>query len=76
MTSSACIAKINKKGDKGSPCLNPLCKLNSDVGEPFTSTEAQLDFKHAPIHFLHCTGKFIAFRFANRKPMNNIKKHS
>ncbi|MFS8026037.1 hypothetical protein Hanom_Chr16g01482211 [Helianthus anomalus] len=65
-TSNASIARMNRKGDKGSPCLNPLCNLNSDVGDPFTNTEAQLDFKHAPIHFLHVIGNFIALRFANK----------
>ncbi|KAJ0858799.1 hypothetical protein HanRHA438_Chr13g0605251 [Helianthus annuus] len=61
ITSKASMAKINKNGDSGSPCLNPLCNLNSDVGEPFTNTDVQLDFKLAPTHFLQSTGNFIAF---------------
>jgi len=33
-------AKRNKKGERGSPCLRPLSKENSSVGDPFTKTEA------------------------------------
>ncbi|KAJ0938157.1 hypothetical protein HanRHA438_Chr03g0149851 [Helianthus annuus] len=66
ITSSASIANMNRKGDSGSPCLSPLCSLNSDVGEPFTKTDAQLDFKHAPIHFVHRLGNFIALRLDKR----------
>ncbi|CAL5378402.1 unnamed protein product [Camellia sinensis] len=32
-------AMLNKKGERGSPCLNPFCGLNSSVGDPLTRIE-------------------------------------
>src|SRR4051812_25955745 len=33
------MAMTKRKGDKGSPCLNPLCTLNSLVALPLTNTD-------------------------------------
>ncbi|KAM0045106.1 hypothetical protein Hdeb2414_s0009g00300301 [Helianthus debilis subsp. tardiflorus] len=65
-TSKASIARIKGNGDSGSPCHRPICNLNSDVGDPLTRTDAQLDFKHAPIHFVQWLGNFIAFKLESR----------
>ncbi|KAJ0522107.1 hypothetical protein HanIR_Chr10g0478761 [Helianthus annuus] len=66
MTSKASNAKIKRKGDSRSPWRNPRDNLNSSVGDLFTKTDALLDLRLAPIHFLHKRGKFIAFRLESR----------
>ena len=40
MTFNPSTAIKNRKGEKGSPCLNPRSNLNSYVGLPLTRTEA------------------------------------
>ncbi|MCI87351.1 hypothetical protein A2U01_0108634, partial [Trifolium medium] len=62
----ACINTFNalavngkRKGESGSPCLNPLSKENSSVELPLTRTEVAAVQTHSFIHFLHRTGKAI-----------------
>ncbi|KAL4583335.1 hypothetical protein LXL04_007905 [Taraxacum kok-saghyz] len=44
---------MKRKGDSGSPCLNPLSIANSFVGDPLTSTDALAEPKQPLIHILH-----------------------
>lgn len=51
------IAKRNKKGERGSPCLNPRLRKNSPQGLSFTKTEAEADSMHPLIHNLYQSQK-------------------
>ena len=57
---------MNRKGERGSPCLNPLDAENVAEGEPFTIIEKKVIETKLPIHFtqscLKLTAKRIAFR--------------
>ncbi|KAM7468195.1 hypothetical protein LguiB_015757 [Lonicera macranthoides] len=46
---------MNKNGERGSPCLNPLEAPNFPLGLPLTKTEKLTDVKQPLIHFLHLT---------------------
>ncbi|KAL4571480.1 hypothetical protein LXL04_018241 [Taraxacum kok-saghyz] len=60
------ITRVKRKGDIGSPCLNPLSILNSGVGDPLTRTDIALDEKQAFIHPLQISPKFIASIISSR----------
>lgn len=46
-------AIINKNGESGSPCLNPLLTSKSYAGLPITRTDIELEKTQAFIHLLH-----------------------
>ncbi|GKB12595.1 hypothetical protein Tco_0846518 [Tanacetum coccineum] len=49
----ASTARINKKGERGSPCLRPFSILNSLVGDPLIRTKAYAESRHELIQHLH-----------------------
>ncbi|KAJ0557891.1 hypothetical protein HanIR_Chr07g0330271 [Helianthus annuus] len=49
---SASITIKKRKGDNGSPCLNPFWHWNSKVGDPFTRTEDLVEAR-IPLTHLH-----------------------
>ena len=47
---SPSIAMINKKGDKGSPCLRPLSAGKKPAGSPFIRMENLVDTEFYPLN--------------------------
>lgn len=58
---------LNKEGESGSPCLNPLSSLNSSVGAPFTSIEAFIDENNDLSQKIHLSQNPIPDRASNKK---------
>ncbi|GKD24113.1 hypothetical protein Tco_1225816 [Tanacetum coccineum] len=44
-TFKASTAKINRNGERGSPCLSPISSLNTLVGDPLIRTEANAELR-------------------------------
>lgn len=53
-------ARLNKRGDKGSPWRNPWDMLNSLKGDPFIKIDGLADERIAFIQKIHLSGNFIA----------------
>ncbi|MFS7958739.1 hypothetical protein Hanom_Chr08g00682261 [Helianthus anomalus] len=63
---STSIARMKRKGDIGSPCLNPLLYRNSVVGDPLIRTEPFPDNKHPLIQEIHFSGKAMNSKVLNK----------
>ncbi|GMP75754.1 hypothetical protein CsSME_00032733 [Camellia sinensis var. sinensis] len=62
--------KINKNGDKGSPCLRPLDAWKKSPALPFTIIAILQDDKHPQIHFLHLTPNPFLSKTKPTKPQS------
>lgn len=51
------IARTNRKGDKGSPCLTPLLRLKKLNGLPLIKIENEVVVTHCIIHYIQMLGK-------------------
>lgn len=58
---------MNRKGDKGLPCLRPLCILNSLAELPFAKIDIELEHKHSLIHKIHFMRNPNLWSMYNRK---------
>lgn len=54
-------ARINKKGERGSPCLGPLVALNASVGDPLSIIERTGVVTIEIIQLIHLASKPNAF---------------
>lgn len=62
------IAKINKKGDNGSPCCTPLWPLKKPAREPFIRIEKYIVDVHYFIQLIHLCPKPILPNMSNKPP--------
>lgn len=64
----------NKKGERGSPCLNPRSNMNSPEALPLTETLAEAEVMQVPIHLSHCPGKSIFLIISNKYTQSTESK--
>ncbi|KAG5068732.1 hypothetical protein JHK85_001109 [Glycine max] len=58
---------LKRRGANRSPCLSPLCGVNSVEGLPFTRTEIDAYVKHPSIHLIHLELKPVLLRMYDKK---------
>src|ERR1041385_7905180 len=57
-------ARTKSRGDKGSPCLNPLLHLNCLPGMPFNRTDEDPVSNSCCTQILHFNGKPLCFKIS------------
>lgn len=68
------ITRLNKIGERGSPCRWPLCSLNGGMGEPLSKIKAEAGITHAQIHWHHWRGNPIRCKVQLRNPHDTQSK--
>lgn len=64
--------RVNKKGDKVSPCLNPLVPLNLPLGYPLSIIEKEAEERQPFIYVLYLTPKPFFSKKKSRNPHSII----